>query len=546
MLHHRTILHLTVFLLLTSIIGGATVAQTVAPSAAAAQNPIVINTEVGGTAIDRRIFGANVPAWLAPNTLTNNTFQQRINDLGPATLLRLPGGSWSNYYDWLACETNNAQTGTTGECYWPWAATPSDFLRLIRDTGQSAIWTVNINGTAQEAAALVAFFNGSVTDTRSIGLDRNGRNWQTVATWAQLRADAGFPNPVPIRLWEVGNEVFGGKPGSGKDCTSYGWEDVWTCDGTEYVNGTANHDGYLAFRAAMRAVDPSIAVGAVGVDDPAGWSNWGNEVIANAGNQLDFYVVHTYAYGGYPLPSPADTLRRPQQIWPDVVTDLNAAFDQYAAGRRAPIAITEYNIFAWQDLDEDNLMRKAVNALFLADTLGQFATQGVTIATQWNMANGQAGNGTDYGLVNADSYARYPQYYALQLWQQFGVSLLPLTTSFDAETTLSLYAGRTADGSITLLAINKTDDPITAPIQLGPTTRQWFGSADVLHTTSLTADSILRNGNPAANNAPPTPINLFSGSTTYTFQPFSVSLLQFEQYARIENPEYLYLPLTEQ
>ena len=37
-----------------------------------------------------------------------------------------------------------------------------------------------MNGTAQEAAALVAFFNGDVDDSRTIGPDRNGRDWGTV------------------------------------------------------------------------------------------------------------------------------------------------------------------------------------------------------------------------------------------------------------------------------------------------------------------------------------------------------------------------------
>jgi hypothetical protein len=545
----RTLIALIILTLFTGFAGipALQIATATTPSEASttvAASTIVIDTTAEGRNFDRRLLGTNVPAWLNPSTTSDPAFQQRITDLGNP-LLRLPGGSWSNAYDWLACETTDAQSGTEGECYWTWAAKPSDFLELLRSTDQEAIWTVSINGSAQEAAALVAFFNGSVNDTRSIGTDRYGKNWGTVATWARLRRDAGFPDPQPIRLWEVGNEVYGGKPGVGPDCSPWGWEDVWTCDGTAYVNGDANHDGYLAFREAMRAVDPSIAVGAVGVDYPGEWSEWGNRVIAAAGDQLDFYVVHTYAYGGYPLPSPSEVLQQPQQIWPDVMNELNAAFDQYAGGRRAPIAVTEYNIFAWQDLDENQLMTKAVNTLFIADTIGQLADTGVSIATQWDMANGQADNGTDYGLVHAETYEPYPQYYAMQLWNQFGNTWLPLTSPYNAKDTLSVYAGRTSSGAITVMAINKTRNPITSNLQLGNTASTWRGRADVLRADSLTARSIKLNGQDAANGAPATTLPDFTQSTSYTFQPYSVTLLRFDTRVPAQSlDEFIYIPIV--
>lgn len=490
------------------------------------QPQIVIRADGAARPFDRRLLGTNVPAWLA-ETLKRPEVQARTIALG-TTLLRLPGGSWSNSYDWLACET-----GDTEACYWPWAARPTDLLNFVRATGQEAMWTVSFNGTAKEAAALVAFFNGTVDDTTPIGVDIRGRDWKTVGDWARLRAEHGNPEPLPIRYWEVGNEVYGGKEANGSECAAWGWEDVWTCDGAEYVNGRPNaaepREGYLEFRSAMRAVDATILVGAVGVSDPAGWSNWGNEVIEIAGEELDFYSVHYYAYDQQPSNS-EDILQRPTKIWSRIMGDLNAAFDRYADGRRPPVAVTEYNLVAFQELDNDQLMRRAANGLFIADMIGQMAEQGVAMANQWDLANGRADNGTDYGLLDAESAARSPQYYAVALWGRFGDELLPVESTLPADTTLGVYAGRDANGDLLLLAINKTGEPLSLPISVVGVTGQLQAQADVVSADSLDATTVLFNGvaEPAddLSDAPAQTLEPFEGQFEYTFAPFSITLLR--------------------
>ena len=74
--------------------------------------------------LDRRLFGTNVPAWLGPDKLADPAFQAATTALG-TTLLRFPGGSWSNEYDWLACER-----GDEPDCFATWAAR-SERLRRV-------------------------------------------------------------------------------------------------------------------------------------------------------------------------------------------------------------------------------------------------------------------------------------------------------------------------------------------------------------------------------------------------------------------------------
>lgn len=490
---------------------------------------IRLNRNGPAITLDRRMLGTNVPAWLTASRLENSTFQARTRAAG-LTVMRIPGGSWSNAYNWLGCELKDSAS-----CYWTWAARPSDFLGFMRNTNTEGMYIVNLNGTAKEAAAVVAFFNGSVDDERPIGVDVRGRDWYTVGHWARLRRDQGYPEPFKITLWEVGNEIYGGKSGHGKDCAPWGWEDVWTCDGTEYVEGIGSgnnrREGYREFRNAMRNVDPTIMVGAVGVAEQSSWNNWGNEVIAAAGNEMDFYSIHHYGYDTPPT-NPAEALRKPQQIWPTIMNDVQAAFDRHAGGRRVPIAITEYNLVSFGDNDTAHLMTRAVNALYLADTLGQMKQHGVTMANQWNLANGRGANTTDYGLVDQDSYRPYPKYYVYPLWARFGTQMLPITTTLDAETTLSVYGGRIDDTTLSLLAINKTGTPITTQIEIEGIRTVQSGLVDIMRAPALDSLTVTFNGindpDPDLSNAPSLVLNDPGHPFNYSFEPYSITLLRLK------------------
>ncbi|MCP4429130.1 MAG: alpha-L-arabinofuranosidase, partial [Chloroflexi bacterium] len=356
----------------------------------AANNPSATNGTISfditdtPTAVDSRLLGTNSPAWINPTKFGNSTFRARAIATG-MTLNRFPGGSWSNAYDWLACERNGQGIDDDAVCWWTWAGRPTDFIDFAQSTGGEVMYTINQSGTSKEAAALVAFFNGSVNDHTTIGVDVRGRDWGKVSDWAQLRSDNGNPDPLYVKYWEIGNETYGGN--SGTDCFSWGWEnDVWTCDGTEYVNGIGSgvneKEGFIKFRNEMRAVDSSIMVGAVGVTPQSGWTNWGNEVIAAAGDAMDFYIIHQYAFWSQPT-NYQEALAQPQSAWQPIMIDVEAAFDQYADGRRVPIAITEHNLFSFQDNDNSQWMKRAVNMLFMADSIGQMMEHGFAMANQW-------------------------------------------------------------------------------------------------------------------------------------------------------------------
>ena len=491
--------------------------------------------------IDTRVLGTNLPNWVGTTWAENGTAIARTQAASP-TIIRIPGGSESNAYDWLACETEN--TDACGS----WRLRPTEFVDFIQSVGAETMYTVSQNGTSKEAAALVAFFNGDVNDNTTIGVDVRGRDWQTVAHWAQLRSNHGNANPINVKYWEIGNEIFGGKSGWGTDCAPWGWEEVWTCDGTEYVNGIDSgvnrKEGYLEFRDAMRAVDPSIMVGAVGIAYQDGWKNWGNEVIAAAGSEMDFYSIHKYAYSSSQS-NRAAALSRPQEMWEPIMDEYITSYENMRPGQSPkPVAVTEYNLFSTWGNDGGQWMTQAVNMLFIADSMGQMMENGYAMATQWDLVNGGQSNGTDYGMLNRYNHTRRPQYYVYPMWNRFGDNMLPVTSSYDAATTLSVYAGRIDPSRVSLLVINKTGEYINAPIQIDNMPPMILGGeVDVVQASSLDSQTVTFNGNSnPSNDLPSKQLAVFVNGSAYSFPPYSITVLRlgFDEFIPTD---FVYLPI---
>lgn len=467
------------------------------------RSPIEIDLTAVPQEIDRRLFGTNVPAWILPETMADADFRDEIVASG-TTVLRMPGGSWSNDYDWLGCELDDEAA-----CFATWASKPSDFVDLLNATGLAGMWTVAFNDTAQSAAAAVAFFNGEVGDHTRIGIDRHGIDWETVDHWASLRAAHGHRPPVDVELWEIGNEIFGARPESGgSECASFGWENVWTCDGTEYVTGDADHDGFLDFRRAMHAVDPDILIGAVGVADAESWGGWGREVIDAAGDELDFYVLHDYGFDS--SPEPEEALRRPGDDWPSLIGSTRAL-----VASDVPIAVTEYNLVSFEAGDTRQTMTTALNALYLGETLGQLAMHGVPIANQWNLANGVTESGTDYGMISLDDGRRLPQFYAIEAWTRAGSRLYPVQRETDG---LRLYPTQHPDGRLTLIALNVSDAPLDEKLALNGGPAAATATLHTVHADGPSASTMSR--------APAETTAVADGRVALTLPPWSITRVE--------------------
>lgn len=519
------------------------------------------------TKIDSRMFGTNVPLWMigrlydangnryTPQRLIDRTKSSGVN------LLRMPGDQWgSNTYAWLDCEAGpGGQYVISGVTYRvpSRAATcqifdharPSDFLQFAKAVNQPVMWTINPSTSAQEAAALVAFFNGKVGDMRSIGRDFKGDDWRTVDHWARLRVARGFNEPLGVKLWEVGNELYNCQP------------EFWTCDSAAYMQGQSGQNtGYWEFVTAMKAIDPSISVGAVGTANLRGdygrYDDWGRKVIESAQNKntsLDFYTIHVYPYadcnydaatqrcgdGGQPMSYDA-LLMQPHAEWGKIQTTLRSAYQPVAnvSGQPLNVAVTEFNL-SGELIDRATNMTRTVNALFMADTLGQMIKHGYTIAANWALANcTDETTSTDTGMLGepfglgANTYGRRSHYFIYPLWQRFGRNLLPVLSPLSGATQLSLYGGKTADGKYTVMAINKSGQPIRSALKVmgpnGALLTMNGGTVDVLRAASLDNANPTFNGkyeHEIADDLSNVPSKALPAGNVYTFEPNSVTVL---------------------
>ena len=169
--------------------------------------------------VSTNLLGVNLAWWdiALPTTQT----QQLVQAAG-LQAYRFPGGSSSDDYHF-----------NTAAPYSGYETIPQ-FAQFIANVNGSGMLTIDYgSGSPQEAAAELAYLQGSPSDTTPIGtgVEWNDStsawqnvNWQTVGYWASLRAATPLGtndglnflrinHAAPfsqITYWEVGNEEYGG------------------------------------------------------------------------------------------------------------------------------------------------------------------------------------------------------------------------------------------------------------------------------------------------------------------------------------------------
>ncbi len=496
----------------------------------AAPKPPVVHVGVNAASpirtVDARVFGINNVAWDgdedAPGTI------DQVTNMGIQTL-RWPGGSWGDGYHW----TNEAwqYSATSART---WGSFTSNFINTLTNAHAQAYMIANYGtSTPQEAAWGVAKFN--------------------------------ITNQAHLQYWEIGNEVGGFWEVDLNTNPPYQAHDPWT-----YAMRFAQ------YYTQMKAVDPTIKIGAVADITEDGTANYSNHAATNPvtgvvhygwtpvmletmrtnnPNALpDFLIEHNYAPGDGDIYN----LFWPSNRWGTDAANLRMMLNDYlgfylgsnvAAG--IELAITEYGPGGAQ------LPLSLVGGLFEADSIGVVLQTEFNAFLRWDLHNGQSDltdpdnaeygwrtdpgtgsflsdGGVAYGPVVPPNFNCYPSFYCLKLTQYFargGDTVIKATNDYEL---LATYAVRRTNGALTLLVINKSScSNLTAQIELAGYVP--FSDA-TLYSYGIPQDQAAETGIGALDIAE-TNISGVSTNFSYTFPPYSANVLVLAPAAPILLPQ---------
>lgn len=395
-------------------------------AADAADTSITVNARAGLATVGETALGVNDAIWDAQLGTT------AVSDLLKAAgvgMIRYPGGSYGDIYHW---QDNSAPGG--------YVAPGTDFdtfMASVQRVGAQPMLIANYGtGTPEEAA-----------------------NWVRYAN---------ITKGYHAQYWAIGNENYGNG--------HYGTN--WEADNHADKSPTAYAESVVAYAQAMKAVDPTIKVGAV-LTMPANWpdalvgsgdtGSWNQTVLTIAGPSIDFVDLHWYPGGG----SAADSLGKTAQI-DDALFLVRQQIARYAgenAGRLG-ISLTELNVGVGENTQP--------GALFLADAYSRLLANGVFTVDWWDVHNGigtvsTVAGQTDYGDFGMLSSGNcqpdggvcqpplntpFAPYYALQLMKSFAHPGDQLIRAGSDNPLVIAHASRRPNGDLAVLLLN--EDPENA------------------------------------------------------------------------------------
>lgn len=217
---------------------------------------------------------------------------------------------------------------------------------------------------------------------------------------------------------------------------------------------------FRAIALAMKAVDPTIQI--IGPEltnfgpDPAEnpkdseGKDWMIEFLRANGELVDVVSVHRYPFPANAM-SPARTIDDLRQDTANWIPTLRYLRDlvQAETGRDLPIAVTETNSDWSKAVGGGATPDSHYNAVWWADSLGRMIREQVLLVNYWLISYNQGG----WSLVTRNGPS--PTYYVYEVYEHFGEQLV---YSASGVADVSVYAARRADGALTLVVINLSDE----------------------------------------------------------------------------------------
>jgi hypothetical protein len=276
--------------------------------------------------VSRRVFGHNsvwsrggLGVWDDARRDLKPDVVALVKELGPG-VLRFPGGTRAMRYHFDAAIGPYAERMPQCDAFTGKVDATSfgldEFMRFAASVGADATLVAPwVDGSPEEAAAMVAYANGQPDSTVVIGRDDRGKDWGVAGDWAKRRAAGGQAAPYGAAYVELGNEPYldlrvPAWPNCGRR-RLFRQDERWI--GDEPMPTTARQYAEASIRAAalIRAIDAKVRIAAAAIVEPLeddgaatvlarndrelGTGDAWNATLAHAaGGAFDALVVHPY------------------------------------------------------------------------------------------------------------------------------------------------------------------------------------------------------------------------------------------------------------
>lgn len=451
-----------------------------------------------GKFISPLFFGMNSLYWIDDDKSRNNPYLlSELKSLN-ISVIRFPGGEVGDNYNWTTNTLND-------DNYFPFSKNVSDPLARM-DFDEFIVWKEEIGAKADIVVNLEqGFIDGDINKAANLA-----------AEWVKY---ANIDKQYNIKYWEIGNE-------------SYHLTTRYATTSLEYAKALK------LFSQKMKAVDPSIKIGAIGPYNPRdiplvdilspselkdfrsrktakaktafkkrykhtfvknlNLSSWWDTVLKYAGNSFDFAVIHRYT----PKRKINLDMKKQIKVKKQVIQLRN--FLQKKLHREIPIAITEYNVAGKSQL------KGIYYSLTMAEMIGNYLESGAFMTNYWPVR--KKDNRT---LIGVNDFSEKPVYEVFKaISNNLGDKIVPLKVNGKG-----VYAFSSIDTQkliFSLFIINKKEGEQVIKINLLPYSSKFLSCSVVDKTHNLLHKS---------NNIP---IKDSKGIWKTKVLPLSMTILKFK------------------
>ncbi len=463
--------------------------------------------------VSKYVFGNALAAWCG--AYNDPTLVENTKLLAP-TLLRFPGGSWSDGYFWNGVPTDVPDSVYDGTTY---NGSTAKKIKYYGETGVGGWQTTPDQYYALRNNANVA--QGLITINYAYA--RYGTSKNPVAQAAHLAADWVRYDAGQTKFWEIGNE--NGGP----------WEYGWMIDTTlnkdgqpEFISGDLYGKHFKVFADSMKKaameIGDTVYIGGQVISGTGGSSGmwgtindgWNQGFFNEVGDSADFYVVHNYFDNSTNIKS---VLNSPITALNANIKYVNSDIKTYK-GYLKPITLTEYNMSPGASSNE---AVSYVNGMQAVVSICELIKDNFGLGARFYL------NNMLYGGSNSN-YSNHPYaefYYLTYLQKYFGDIAINTSSS---NSNVFCYASKYSSGETGMVIVNS--DTTTQTISVS-TDSVGVGGKYYIYTFTSDKDS--------GNFSPDVNIN-GNGPDNYQYGPYD-SLLNIKAYAyTIDNEIKFTLP----